>query len=125
MRALYLVCGSFCLALAVAGVVLPILPTTPFLLLASGCFVRSSPRLDAWMRSSRLFGPFLDDWRRHRGVRLHVKITALSTIALVVGYGAFFSDLSPPRRGVLIGLAVVGAVVVARLKTIEEPGIRE
>lgn len=121
MRALYLALGGICLALAIAGVVLPVLPTTPFLLLASGCFVRSSPRLDAWMRSSRLFGPFLNDWARHHGVRLHVKLTALSTIAIVVAWSLCFSDLSNALRGVLLGLAVVGVVVVARLKTIEEP----
>jgi hypothetical protein len=110
--------------LAGLGVFLPILPTTPFLLVASACFLRSSPRLNAWLLRSRLFGPFLRDWQRHHGVRLHVKITAAMLLIAVVACSLLFANLSWPLQAALVLLALVGMVVVLRLRTIrpeEEP----
>ena len=67
--------------LAVVGAVLPLLPTTPFLLLASFCFYRGSPRIHAWLHRSAWFGPTLDDWQHSRGVRRSVKNRALLAVA--------------------------------------------
>ena len=97
---------------------LPLLPTTPFLLLASGCFVRSSPRLHRWLMRSRLFGPLLQDWQQHRGVRLHVKLTAVTVVVAAVAASIFFGNLPWPLTIVLIVLAIVGLVVVLRLPVI-------
>jgi len=120
MRTLYLALGGICVALGAAGVLLPLLPTTPFLLLASFFFVRSSPALDAKLRRSPLFGPLLEDWSRYRGVRLHVKITALSALGLAVTSSLYFGALSFHARIALCVLASIGAVVVLRLRTIRE-----
>jgi uncharacterized membrane protein YbaN (DUF454 family) len=117
-RWLYLCLGVLFVALAVLGAFLPLLPTTPFVLLASGCFVRSSPRLAAWLRRSRLFGPLLTDWEQHRGVRLHVKVTAVTMIVLAATASLVFGALSPALRIVLLALAAVGIAVVLRLRTI-------
>jgi uncharacterized membrane protein YbaN (DUF454 family) len=117
-RWLYLCLGVLFVALAVLGAFLPLLPTTPFVLLASGCFVRSSPRLAAWLRRSRLFGPLLTDWEQHRGVRLHVKVTAVTMIVLAATASLVFGALSPALRIVLLVLAAVGIAVVLRLRTI-------
>src|SRR5947207_1871164 len=84
-RLLYVAAGSFFVFLAVLGALLPVLPTTPFLLLASYFFLHSSPRLNAWLLRSRLFGPLLRDWQEHRAVRPRVKVTALSIIPPVIG----------------------------------------
>jgi len=117
-RWLYLCLGVLFVVLAVLGAFLPLVPTTPFVLLASGCFVRSSPRLAAWLRRSRLFGPLLADWERHRGVRMHVKVTAVGAIALAVTASLLFGGLPPALRIVLLVLGAVGVAVVLRLRTI-------
>lgn len=110
--------GWVFVALALAGVLLPLLPTTPFLLLASFLFVRSSPRCHAWLLRNRLLGPFLRDWERHRGVRPAVKWAAVS-MALAVTACSLGSDrLSTVAQCVCVGLCGVGIIVVLRLRTI-------
>jgi len=118
MRPVYLTLAGVFFVLAVLGALLPVLPTTPFLLLTSACLVRSSPRLNEKLRRSPLFGPLLVDWERHRGVRLHVKVTAIALIALVVGYSLLFRELSVPLEVLLCALAAIGAYVVLRLPTV-------
>jgi uncharacterized membrane protein YbaN (DUF454 family) len=120
---LWLVLGVLFVALAALGVALPLLPTTPFVLLASWCFARSSPRLQAWLRRSPLFGPLLRDWERDHGVRLHVKISAVAIVVLVVGGGLWLGDLPTWARVALVVLAVIGITVVLRLRTVD-PGPR-
>lgn len=119
-RVAYVLCGLTFVGLAVLGVLLPLLPTTPFLLLASYFFVRSSPRLHAWLLRSRLFGGFLRDWQRHRGVRPHVKVAALTMMPLAVLGSFTFGNLAWYLVAVLLALAGVGAVVVVRLPVIRE-----
>src|SRR5262245_37471900 len=102
-RAVYLLLGTGFVGLGALGALLPVLPTTPFLLLASYCFLRSSPRLNDRLLRSRLFGPFLRDWHQHRGVRPRVKITAVTVLALAVGGSALFGNL-PPLLLVLLGV---------------------
>ncbi|MCI0639015.1 MAG: YbaN family protein [Gemmataceae bacterium] len=114
-RWLYVGLGCFFVGLGGVGVFLPILPTTPFLLLASFFFFRSSPRLNRWLLRSRLFGPFLRDWQRHRAVSRRVKFTALTMIVLAVAGSAYFGDLSLPWILVLCALALIGIIVVLRL----------
>jgi uncharacterized membrane protein YbaN (DUF454 family) len=80
-RPLWLALGLTSLATGAAGAVLPLLPATPFLLLAAFAFARSSPRLHAWLLAHAHFGPLIDDWRRHRAIARRTKIVALATIA--------------------------------------------
>jgi uncharacterized membrane protein YbaN (DUF454 family) len=117
-RAVYLALGGLFVGLGFLGAFLPILPTTPFLLLASACFLRSSPRLNEKLQRSRLFGPLLRDWQEHSGVRLHVKITAIVVLVAVVTCSILFADLPVPLLILLIVLALIGLVVVLRLRVI-------
>jgi uncharacterized membrane protein YbaN (DUF454 family) len=122
-RVAYLVLGLFFVGLGGIGAFLPVLPTTPFLLLASACFVRSSPALHRWLLRSRLFGPFLRDWQQHRAVRLHVKLTAITVLVAVVAASVIFGNLPWPILVALILLALVGLVVVIRLPLIRETNL--
>ncbi|MBO9407349.1 YbaN family protein [Shimia sp. R9_1] len=83
MRAIWLICGLMCVAFALVGVVLPLLPTVPFLLLAAFCFARSSERLHNWLLCHKLFGPMIDDWHRNGAIRPSAKRAATLSIMLV------------------------------------------
>ncbi len=82
-RALWFSFGIVALLLAVLGVVLPLLPTTPFVLLAAFAFSRSSDRWHNWLRRHRLFGPMIRDWRRHGAISRRAKIVGVASMAAV------------------------------------------
>ncbi|KOE82840.1 YbaN family protein [Vibrio aestuarianus] len=65
--------GGLSLVLGIIGIFLPLLPTTPFILLSSACFLRSSPRFHYWLHHHRIFGPILDNWQQYRAVSQQVK----------------------------------------------------
>ena len=119
-RAAYVALGSCFVALAAVGAFLPVLPTTPFLLLASFFYVRSSPYLYRRLVASRLFGPFICDWNQHRGVRLHVKFTAVTACLATVVMSVVIGNLSLPLLVLLGSLALVGIVVVLRLPLVTD-----
>lgn len=66
--------GSLALLLGVIGIVLPLLPTTPFVILAAFCFGKGSPRVERWLLENRTFGPMIADWRAHGAIALKYKI---------------------------------------------------
>ena len=114
-RWLFTVLGFLALALATLGVVLPVLPTTPFVLLAAACFARSSPRFHRWLLENRVFGPLLRRWQEERCVSRQTKAVAigliLATFAVSIGVGVSH----PVARGALAVLGVALVVLVARL----------
>jgi uncharacterized protein len=81
-RTLLITIGWICVVLGVIGIFLPLLPTTPFLLLASACFMRGSPRLSHWLHQHPHFGPILTNWHQHRAVSAVVKRRANISIVL-------------------------------------------
>lgn len=85
MRVIWLIFGLTCVALALIGVVLPLLPTVPFLLLAAFCFARSSERLHNWLLSHKTFGPMIDDWNSSGAIRPSAKRAATLSIGVVFG----------------------------------------
>lgn len=82
VRWVWLICGGLCLLLGVIGIVLPLLPTTPFVLLAAYCFSLGSARYEQWLLSHPRFGPMVRDWRSQRAVPLRAKQVAWGTMTL-------------------------------------------
>lgn len=107
---MYLTLGWFFLLLALVGIPLPLLPTTPFLLLAAFFFSRSSPRLHRWLRAHRLFGPILRDWEEHRRISLTAKISATVAIILLFSASLLFAKLHFALNIILV-LSAVGVLV--------------
>ena len=124
-RWIYVVAGTFLLGLGIAGIFLPLVPTTPFLLVASYFYLRSSPRLHHWLQNTRLFGPFLRDWERYHGVRPRVKVVAVVVVLATVTASFLASGVPDFARGVLVIAASIGLTVVARLRTIRETSTAE
>ncbi|ACI93659.1 membrane protein [Afipia carboxidovorans OM5] len=104
MRRVYLVLGLICVALGFIGVFLPVLPTTPFLILAAACFARSSPRLENWLLSHPRFGPMLRDWRERGAIPRKAKLMALAGTS--IGFLAFWAG-SNPGPLLMAGVAIL------------------
>jgi len=110
--------GVIAVGLGVAGVFLPLLPTTPFLLLAAACFFRSSERLYAWLIHHKWFGSFIRHYREHRAIPLRAKVVTLMLLWGVIGYTAF-GILAAWWARALLGIIVLGVTVhILRLKTL-------
>jgi|TARA_B100001996_G_C18353748_1_gene475009 hypothetical protein len=90
IKILWIFLGSIFVALAALGVALPGLPTTPFLILAAACYIRSSQKLYDWLISNKTFGPYLKDYREGKGIPKKAKILAISMIVLFVGSSVIF-----------------------------------
>ncbi|WP_171175205.1 YbaN family protein [Ruegeria sp. HKCCD8929] len=101
--------GLLCIALAMVGVVLPLLPTVPFLLLAAFFFARSSERLHTWLLSHRTFGPLIDDWHSSGAIRPVAKKAATLSIAAVFALSVIFAA---PTHVLIIQAIVLGCVLI-------------
>jgi len=114
-RVLFLVMAGLFFVLGVAGALLPVLPTTPFLLLTSYFLVRTSPRLNAKLLRSRWFGPILTDWQVNGGVRPIVKAKAIVIVLIAVGLTIYLTGYSPMLTLLVIGLVAIGIAVIILL----------
>jgi hypothetical protein len=113
-RLLWVSAGLASVALGLVGAFLPVLPTTPFMILSAGCFARSSPRLHNWLLSHRLFGPTIYEWRQRRTIPRRVKAVAITLI--VVTFSFSIGWVIPALVGQLVMAGVGVAVVVWLLR---------
>jgi hypothetical protein len=129
-RVLLVVTGIACVAVGAAGIVVPVLPTTPFLLLAAACFVRSSPRMHGWLMNHRRLGPYVAFVDGH-GMPARAKRNALVVLwAAIAGSSAvaLWSGADHAVKAVVVGILLVVATLVTRyllrLPTAEGDGRR-
>jgi uncharacterized membrane protein YbaN (DUF454 family) len=111
------VVGIVSVSLATLGIVVPLLPTTPFLLLAAACFVRSSDRLHRWLMEHRVYGPIIRGYREHRALPTSSKVTIL-----VFTWAAILTSiliLAHPARFVLLAPAIVATWMMIRIPTLD------
>ncbi len=84
-RQLLIITGTICVAIGVIGIFIPILPTTPFLLLAAVCYLRSSPRFYRWLMNNRWFGTYIRNYTEGRGIPLKVKLFTIALLWVAIG----------------------------------------
>jgi uncharacterized membrane protein YbaN (DUF454 family) len=99
--------GSLFVGLALVGVFLPVLPTTPFLLLAAACYIRSSDRFYHWLINHRLLGPYVRDFRAGRGIPRHGKVVALTSMWTAI-LSAIVFLIAPLLVDILLILIALG-----------------
>ncbi|HZX09673.1 MAG TPA: YbaN family protein [Acidobacteriota bacterium] len=110
--------GVLFVFIGAVGVVVPLLPTTPFLLLAAACFVRSSERLYNWMMNHRLLGPYIKNYRERRTVTRGVKATTLILLWITIGISVVVVVEQLWLKIVLIGIAAGVTWHVLSLRTL-------
>ena len=120
MQPLLNIFGTLALLLAILGIFLPLLPTTPFLLLASACYLRGSRRMHRWLLTNPLFGEYLRNYEEQRAIPLRAKIVAL----LLMWGSILFSvwKVEPlPLKLMLLAIATGVSVYLLRMKTLKTP----
>ena len=124
-RGLLVSVGIGAVGLGTVGVFVPLLPTTPFLLLAATCFIRSSDRMYAWLMHHRWFGGYLRNYREHRAISLRAKVLSLTLLWGAIGYSAVFAARAWWLRA-LLGVIAVGVTIhLVRLNTVRNTTFSE
>ena len=112
VRAALVVAGSGFVVVGLAGIFLPVLPTTPFLLLAAACYARASRRFYNALLNSRLFGPAILEWHKHRAIAWRTKLTAIALMSLTLATSIVFFVEDTWLR---VALALFGLILAAWL----------
>lgn len=122
MRLLLWAAGTLCVVLGVLGLLLPVLPTTPFLLLAAACYARASERFYRWLLNHKVFGATVREWRRHRSIKWRTKLWAifLMSATLATSIAFFVRPAWLQAALALMGLAL--AVWLYRVPSRDRPG---
>ncbi len=117
-KPILIILGIMFVALGVLGIFIPVLPTTPFLLLALACFARSSEKLHDWLLSHKTLGPPIRQWHETRSIPLTVKIIALITI-FISGVITLFTIESLNIRIILIAVLIIPVIIILKIRTTE------
>src|SRR3990172_1157402 len=114
-RYLLLATGAVSLGLGILGIFIPVLPTTPFLLLAAACFLRSSPRLYRWLLTSRVFGGYITNYLEGRGMPWRAKLITLILLWAAIGLSVFLVIDNLVLRLVVLFIAAGVTVHIVRI----------
>jgi uncharacterized membrane protein YbaN (DUF454 family) len=115
-RRLLIAAGTLCTGLGIIGIFVPILPTTPFLLLAAACYMRSSERFYRWLTNNRVFGAYVRNYIEGRGMPIRIKVLTILLLWLAIGLSITFAVQSLVIRIILISIAVGVTVHIALIR---------
>ena len=104
-RITWLVIGLLALALGAIGIAVPLLPTTPFILVAAFAFAQSSEKLHRWLLDHNVFGPLIDNWQRHGAISRRTKVISVVTMAALPVISLV---LAAPAVVVIVQVVVLG-----------------
>ncbi|ARJ50440.1 YbaN family protein [Staphylococcus lutrae] len=110
--------GGIFTLLGFAGAVLPLLPTTPFLLVAVLCFAKSSDRFHDWLIRTKVYQAYVEDFRKYRGYTMKKKIQLLISLYIVVGFSIWMVDITLIRIGLMIMVMLQTIVLFTWVKTL-------
>ena len=119
-RGTFIVAGTISLGLGAAGVFLPLLPTTPFLLLSAACYYKGSERMHRWLLNNKLFGSYIRNYKEGKGISKIAKILSLFLLWITIGYSVFFMVGSYVVQLILFAVAIAVTVHVATLPTLRK-----
>lgn len=111
---LYNIAGCACVLLAFLGLFLPLLPTTPFLLLAAFCFSRGSARLHRWLLDHPTMGPIIRDWNENRVIEPRVKMVATISVVVLIAAPLALGGFHPALKALSVLIGVIVIVMIHR-----------
>lgn len=119
MKPFLTILGFLCLGLAVLGAILPVMPTTCFVLMAAACFAKSSPRFYNWLLASRVFGPMIYQWQTTRSMPKRAKIIAITTILFSGTISIYVID-SAMIQALVAAILLIPIGIILRVRNTED-----
>ncbi len=116
-KVLFITLGTFFVGIAIVGIIIPILPTTPFLLLSAALYARSSKRFYDWLLSNRLFGKYIKNYREGRGIPVYLKIIVITLLWITISISIVFAVELLAVRILLVVIASGVSIHILKIKT--------
>lgn len=120
VRYLWTIAGTIFLGVGIIGIVLPLLPFTPFFLLAAACYLRGSERMYNWLINHKWFGEYIKNYQEGKGISIRVKITAIAFLWITISISAFFFITVIWIRIILFIIAFLVSLHILSLKTLQK-----
>lgn len=121
LRVLFLFFGFISFGVAIVGIIVPLLPAFPFFMLASFCFLKSSPKVNSWFENTKIYNTCFKPFKENRAMTAKTKLSILIPVYIVLGFLFFTKDILPMRIAIVI-LLIAKTIVFIRIKTIDENG---
>ncbi len=117
-RLFYLSLGTTFLGIGAVGIVLPLLPTTPFVLVSVFCFGKSSKRAERWVSNNRYFGSYIENYKTKKGVPLDVKLKSIGFlwVTLIISALIFSTNIYLPILLTIVGIAVTAHILLLKTR---------
>lgn len=125
VKTLLIIIGLISLALGVFGIIVPLLPTTPFLLLSAACYIKSSEKLYQWLITHKVLGLYIQSFRSGKAIPIKVKLMAIGTVWLSFGFSAIFVVDHIWLKAFFIFGALFWTVIVLSVKSFRKPSNHE
>jgi uncharacterized membrane protein YbaN (DUF454 family) len=119
LRFSLIVAGTISTGLGILGIFIPLLPTTPFLLLAAACYLRSSERFYHWLLYNKLFGNYIKNYLEGKGIPLKVKVISIALLWLTIIFSAVFIVHSLFFRVILLVIAIGVTIHIFKIRTLK------
>jgi len=116
-KVLFITLGTFFVGIAVVGIIIPILPTTPFLLLSAALYARSSKRFYDWLLNNRLFGKYIKNYREGKGIPVYLKIMVITLLWVTIGVSIVFAVELWVVRILLVVIALGVSIHILKIRT--------
>lgn len=121
LRLIFAGLGTLFVGIGLVGAALPVLPTTPFMLLAAACYVRASPRFYNWLLNTRAFGPLIREWRQYRSIPWKTKLTAIALMAVTLSISIVFFVEQPYAQVAMALFGCALAIWLYRIPSRDRP----
>ncbi len=119
-KRLLFIIGTLSMTVGILGIIVPILPTTPFLLLAAACYIRSSQKMYNWLLNNRVFGSYIKNYMQGKGIPLKTKVFTVILLWITIGLSAWFATQEVVIRVILILIAVGVTTHIVLIKSSEK-----
>jgi uncharacterized membrane protein YbaN (DUF454 family) len=120
IRGILIIAGTFFLGFGIIGIFLPLLPTTPFLLLAAACYARSSKRFYNWLLNNKWLGNYIKNYRERKAVLLKIKVISIFFLWVAIGYSVIFVVYILLGKIILILIATGVTIHILSIKTLKQ-----